>query len=132
MSALPPKPTFVAAGAMSAMGKREGDHGWSSFKCVVKGLDIERLRDVIDRKRSARQFSHRVDVTFDGGGRSKKRSDAAQPAFVGHGGRELRRRASPHGRQDNRHINAKQVAEARFKHCDVFALQQVRADLTDL
>ncbi len=98
------------------VAEREGDHSRACLKRVAKCLGVQCLRNVVDRKRPACQLPHRVDVALDGGAGSEQRSHAPQAAFVRHRSRELRRRAGAHGRQDDRHLDAKQVAERRLQH----------------
>ena len=75
---------------IARVSKRERDNGRPRLQRVAKGLGVQCLRNVIDRKRPARQPPHDVDVAFDGGCGSEERSDTTQPARVGYGSRKLR------------------------------------------
>jgi hypothetical protein len=67
---------------IAGIAERERDHRWPRRQRVAERLGIQCRRDMVHRKIAIGQLFHHVNVTLDGGGRSKQRSDAAQRAFV--------------------------------------------------
>src|SRR5215471_12217875 len=94
----------------------ERDHRGLCLQRVPKCLGIQRLWDMIDRKRAVGQRSDYIDVSLDRSEASEQSPDPAEATLIGYSGRKLSRCTGPHRRQNDRHLDAKDVTEWCFQH----------------
>jgi hypothetical protein len=95
---------------IAGIAEREGDDPRPRFQRVAKHLRIQGLRDVVYRKRPIGERFYHIDVAFN------------QPALIGYRSREFSRRARPHRRQDDRHLEAEEFVQACLQHCSASAI----------